>query len=368
MPPIAAFFSISKLFLGFFLSGGVYLWALRGLTDYNNSWNEEYDFIIVGAGAAGSVLANRLSENPKFSVLLLESGGSENHFTDIPFIFPMWAATPIDYKYLTEPQTEALHGFKSNQIYWTGGRVLGGSTVHNDMIYIRGNPEDFDVWEKHGSDGWSFDKVLPYFLKSEDNQNEKYLGEHHQSGGLLTISDPRYVTDFGRAWLAAGQEMGYSIGDVNCLDQFKFTLSQLTQRDGRRCSTSKAFLDPAKMRPNLHIVPFARVDRILIKKVNERDIRGNNFTNLIDDKSIKAVGVSFTRLGRSYQIYSRKEVILSAGALNTPKILMLSGIGPRDHLQELGIPVYKDLPVGQNLMDHLIVPIFFRGKTLTLNP
>ncbi|KAL3271322.1 hypothetical protein HHI36_021810 [Cryptolaemus montrouzieri] len=233
---------------------------------------------------------------------------------------------------------------------WTRGKILGGSSVLNTMLYVRGNRRDFDHWVELGNPGWSYEEVLPYFKKSEDQRNP-YLARntrYHSTGGYMTIQDAPYNTPLGPAFLEAGQEMGYDIRDINGQQQTGFAFYQFTMRRNSRCSTGKAFLRPIRLRKNLHVALWSHVTRLLIDHTTKR-----------------TYGVEFIKGGKYHRILARKEVILSAGALNSPHILMLSGIGPAQHLQEKGIQVIKDAPgVGQNLQDHIAVG----GLTFLIEP
>ncbi|RWS11935.1 glucose dehydrogenase (acceptor)-like protein 3 [Dinothrombium tinctorium] len=307
-----------------------------------NNWDSEYDFIVVGGGSAGNVVANRLSENPNWKVLLLEAGGSENLVTDIPISAGNLQMTPLDWAYQTEPQKAACYGLKNRRMHWPRGKVLGGSSVLNYMLYIRGNRRDFDNWARLGCYGWSYEEVLPYFLKSEDNRDEDIASNgYHSTGGYLTVERPPYITPVGKAFPAAGAFLGYPDVDQNGPIQASFSNPQGTIRDGARCSTAKAFLLPAKFRDNLHVVPFSYVTKILF------------------DDNKKAIGVEFDRFGLSHCVYAKKEIIVSGGSINSPQLLMLSGIGPAEHLKKLGIPVIADLPVGKNLQDHIYPGVHF---------
>ncbi|XP_017779952.1 PREDICTED: glucose dehydrogenase [FAD, quinone] [Nicrophorus vespilloides] len=301
----------------------------------------EYDFVIVGGGSAGSVLANRLSEISDWKILLLEAGGHETEVTDVPILSLYLHKSRVDWGYRPQPQDSACQAMKDKRCSWTRGKVLGGSSVLNTMLYIRGNRRDYDQWASFGNEGWSFDEVLPYFKKSQDQRNP-YLAKdsrHHATGGYLTVQDNPYNTPIGIAYLQAAQEMGYDIRDVNGDQQTGFALFQYTMRRGSRCSTAKAFLRPIRLRKNLHISLWSHVT-----KVN------------IDPATRRATGVEFVKDGTIYTVNARKEVILSGGAINSPQLLMLSGIGPRKHLQEVGINVVHDSPgVGQNLQDHIAV-------------
>lgn len=247
-----------------------------------------------------------------------------------------------------------------NRCSWTRGKVLGGSSVLNTMLYIRGNKRDYDHWVAQGNEGWSYEDVLPYFKKSQDQRNP-YLARnkrYHATGriilslfdtllifqivylgGYQTVQDCPYNTPLGIAFLEAGQEMGYDITDVNGAQQTGFALYQFTMRRGTRCSTAKAFLRPIRLRQNLHISLWSHVTKVLI-----------------DPATRRAYGVEFVKDGQKHIVKARKEVILSAGAINTPQLLMLSGVGPKEHLEEKGISVVHDSPgVGQNLQDHIAV-------------
>ncbi|XP_076623946.1 glucose dehydrogenase [FAD, quinone] [Colletes latitarsis] len=301
---------------------------------------KEYDFVVVGGGSAGSVIVNRLTENPEWNVLLLEAGGHETEITDVPILSLYLHKSKVDWKYRTQPQNSACQAMVDRRCCWTRGKVLGGSSVLNTMLYIRGNRRDFDQWESFGNPGWGYKDVLPYFKKSEDQRNP-YLArnKYHSTGGYLTIQDAPYNTPLGVAFLQAGEEMGYDLVDVNGEQQTGFAFYQYTMRRGARCSAAKAFVRPIQLRKNFHLSLWSHVTRVLV-----------------DPRTKRAHGVEFIRNGRKEVVYARKEVILSAGAINTPQLMMLSGIGPRQHLEELGIPVIHDSPgVGQNLQDHIAV-------------
>ncbi|XP_067122968.1 glucose dehydrogenase [FAD, quinone]-like [Centruroides vittatus] len=298
----------------------------------------EYDYIIVGGGSAGSVLANRLSADPQNSVLVLEAGSDENIISDNPASTSLLQMSTLDWAYLTEPQKYACFGLKGQQSRWPRGKVLGGSSVLNNMIYSRGNHKDYDNWAKNGAFGWSWKDVFPYFLKYEDNTDTNLLQNgFHASGGYLTISTPSYSTVLRTAFLEAGKSSGYQIVDVNGATQTGFAPVQSFLRNGRRCSTNKAFIKPILHRPNLHILLFSFV------------------TKIIFDKFKRARAVTFDRFGQTFIVNARKEIIISAGAINSPQLLMLSGIGQQKDLEKLQIPVISDLPVGSNLQDHPFV-------------
>ncbi|XP_063238458.1 glucose dehydrogenase [FAD, quinone]-like [Bacillus rossius redtenbacheri] len=299
----------------------------------------EYDFVVVGGGSAGSVLAHRLSEVPDWSVLLLEAGGDEPEIADVPILSLYLHKSRLDWGYRTQPQPSACQAMEDQRCAWTRGKVLGGSSVLNTMLYIRGNRRDFDQWASLGNPGWGYEDVLPYFKKSQDQRNP-YLarsGRYHGTGGLLTVQDAPWVSPLGPAFIQAGVEMGYDHVDVNGENQTGFAFFQYTMRRGSRCSTAKAFLRPARLRRNLDVALLSHVTKVLI-----------------DPATRRAYGVELVRDRRKHTVLARKEVILSAGTINTPQLLMLSGVGPAAHLREVGIPVVQDSPgVGQNLMDHI---------------
>jgi len=300
----------------------------------------EFDFIIVGAGSAGCVLANRLSENPGHRVLLLEAGGRDwNPFIHMPAGFAklIWLKS-INWAYQTEPQSE-LDG---RRLYWPRGRVLGGSSSINAMCYCRGHRKDFDEWAAAGNSGWDFESVLPYFIKSEDQENGP--SAYHGVGGPLGVQNLRHVNPLSEVFLQAAEQAGYEHNeDFNGARQPGFGLYQVTQRNGRRCSTATAFLRPARGRSNLTIHTGALAERI---RFDRR----------------RAVGIHYTREGRS-QRAEGQHIILAAGAINSPQLLMLSGVGPVAKLREHGIRVHHALEgVGKNLQDHLDVCTLVRSR------
>ncbi len=296
-----------------------------------------YDFIIVGAGSAGSVLANRLTEVEGWRVLLIEAGEEESVLSEVPALAAYFQGSEMDWKYKAQPQPgRACLGLKGGRCRWPRGKALGGSSAINYMLYVRGNRRDYDNWAKDGNEGWSYKEVLPYFLKSEDNRNP-YMAhsKYHSSGGYLTVQESPWRSPLAMTFIEAGMEMGYENRDCNGESQKGFMIPQGTIRRGSRCSTSKAFLRPAKHRSNLHIALKSQVTKILI-----------------DPETKTAYGVKFKRKGKTWVVRAKREVIISAGAINSPQLLMLSGIGPEEHLNQHGIPIIKSLPVGMNLMDH----------------
>jgi choline dehydrogenase len=293
-----------------------------------------YDYIIIGAGSAGCVLANRLSARPDVRVLLLEAGGRDWHpFIHMPAgISKLVGKKGVNWDYTTEPEPH----LGNRRLWWPRGKVLGGSSSINAMCYIRGVPGDYDAWADGGADGWDWESVLPYFRRSEGNL--RGADALHGGEGPLSVADLRYTNPLSDAFLAAAQQAGFDAnGDFNGPRQEGFGFYQVTQRDGARCSTSVAYLAPARKRPNLTVITGARV----------------NFVKIEDGR---ATGVVYTATGKPCFQGAAREVLLSGGALNSPQLLMLSGVGPAAHLQQHGIKVRHDAPgVGANLQDHLDV-------------
>ncbi len=273
------------------------------------NWNQNYDYIVIGAGSAGSVMASRLSEDPTKTVLLLEYGFAENFITDIPAVDLFVKGTPIDWNYETEPQTKSCFGLKGRKSLWTRGKVFGGSSTLNTMVYARGNPRDYDKWAADGATGWSWAEIFPYFIKSEDNRDPAFVASgYHGVGGPLTVSSQTAPTKASEAFRDSGPYLNYPIGDFNGPIQSVSALTQRTIKDGDRCSVSKAYLEPVVSRPNLHIIAKAFVKKILF-----------------DDRN-RATGVEFDRFSLTHIVNANHEIILSAGSINSPKILMLSGM------------------------------------------
>eukprot|EP00102_Acyrthosiphon_pisum_P005117 XP_001949407.2 PREDICTED: glucose dehydrogenase [FAD, quinone]-like [Acyrthosiphon pisum] len=311
-----------------------------------------YDFIIVGGGSAGAVLANRLTEVENWNVLLIEAGGHETELSDVPLLVASEHLSEIDWQYKTEPQDKACLAMDDKRCNWARGKVLGGSSVLNNMLYARGNPNDYENWLKQGNSGWGYNDVLHYFKKSEDNKDSSLARTpYHSAGGYLTVSEAPYKTPLAEAFISAGQEMGYGIHDINGQNQTGFMVPQGTIRNGSRCSTAKAFLIPARLRKNLHVILNTVVTRIKI----------NPITNITS-------GVEMVKNNITYYVQVRKEVLLSAGPINSPQLLMLSGIGPGKHLAEMGIPIISDLNVGKNLQDQIGFDglMFFIDKKVSL--
>ncbi|MEU0481526.1 GMC family oxidoreductase N-terminal domain-containing protein [Streptosporangium sp. NPDC006013] len=294
-----------------------------------------YTYVIVGAGAAGCVLANRLSADPEARVLLLEAGGSDRSpLITIPAGFSKLMGTKVNWIFDTVPQKN----LNDRRMFLPQGRVLGGSTSINAMLYVRGNREDYDTWRDLGNKGWGYDDVLPYFTAHEDN--ERLADAYHGTGGELHVSDQVQHNPMSAAFLRAAQEVGIPYtADPNGATQDGVFYHQVTQRKARRESASSAFLRSVRHRPNLTVLTGARADRLIVKNG-------------------RAVGLTYLRGGRQETVFADAEVIVSAGAINSPRLLLRSGIGPADELRALGIDVVQDLPgVGRNLHDQLEVYI-----------
>ena len=293
---------------------------------------QEFDYIIVGGGSAGCAIANRLSADSSNTVLLLEAGYRDrNYLFKLPMLMGKLMHSGLyNWDYYTEPEPE-LNG---RVVYWPRGRVLGGCSTINGMIYVRGNPTDYDGWEASGCEGWSYKDVLPYFKKSEGHIDRD--DDFHGVDGPLTVRRARGNNPLFDVFVEAGQQAGYPFtDDFNGVSQEGFGRYDFTIRNGRRCSTATAFIDPVRSRQNLTVKTGAMVRRVTIE-------------------SGRATGVEIGHGANPLRIDARKDVILSAGVVSSPHLLMLSGIGDADHLQEHGIEVQHDLcGVGQNLHDHV---------------
>ncbi|CAH0598373.1 unnamed protein product [Chrysodeixis includens] len=307
---------------------------------------EEYDFIVVGAGAAGCVIANRLSAVKHWKVLLLEAGGEQPDVTLVPGLSTSLIGSSIDWSYKTEPNGKSCLARREQRCGWPRGKVMGGSSSINSMVYIRGNRLDYDGWAALGNEGWSYEEVLPYFRKSEDNLDLEGLNcKYHGVGGEQPVSRYLYIDKPNIIMTQAFNQGGLPILDYNGPEQVGAMPAQAVTKDGIRVSTNKAFIQPIRYkRKNLTVKVKAEV-----------------FGILINDDNV-AYGVNYLKNGKVYTAFAKKEVIVSAGTINSPKLLMLSGIGPKEHLLELNITVKQDLPVGENLQDH----VTFNGLIVAL--
>jgi choline dehydrogenase len=297
---------------------------------------QEFDYIIVGAGSAGCVLAARLSQDPNVRVALVEAGGPDDApEISMPVAFPQLFKTKYDWDFSTEPEP----GLRQRRIYAPRGRTLGGSSAINAMIYIRGNVGDFDGWADEGAPGWSYREMLPYFIRAECN--ERGDPRYHGHSGPLAVQDSRSMHTLVDHLLEAGERSGYRPNDdFNGASQMGVGRFQLTQRNGVRCSAATAYLHPVRERANLKVFTDALVLRLLLQ-------------------GRRATGISIHRHGQEETLFSDGEIILAAGAYGSPQILMLSGVGPADELAPFGIPVVVDLPVGTNLQDHPLLVISY---------
>lgn len=298
----------------------------------------DHDYVIVGAGSAGCVLANRLTEDPACRVLLLEAGPHDDcDEVRIPAAFYRLFKTQRDWNYTTEEQKQ----LQGRRLYWPRGRMLGGSSSINAMIYIRGNRADYDAWrDEYGCAGWGYADLLPYFRRAEDQARGP--SPYHGVGGPLRVEDLRHVHELSQAFVASAVRWGMSPNDdFNGIGQEGVGQYQVTQRRGRRWSAADAYLRPAMTRPNLTVHTDALSTQVVIEKG-------------------RATGVRYRRRGADHLARAGGEVLLAAGAVNSPQLLMLSGVGPAAHLRELGIEVHADLPgVGTNLQDHPAVGVLW---------
>jgi choline dehydrogenase len=297
--------------------------------------HSKYDYIVIGAGSAGCVIANRMSQNSDTTVLLLEAGNPDTKpEIHIPAQASSLYGSEVDWAYISEPEPYLNH----RKMYLPRGKVLGGSSSINLMIYIRGNSLDYDHWQSLGNFGWSYQDVLPYFKKSENQQ--RGASAYHGIDGELSVTDLISPAVVSQRFVDACVELGYKHNpDFNGVRQSGAGLYQSTIKDGKRHSAAAAFLLPIRQRPNLTITTSALVTRLLFKKT-------------------RAIGVEYLHEGMLHQVRVNQEVILSAGAYDSPQLLLLSGIGDAKHLQAMGISVVVDLPgVGQNLQDHVNVSV-----------
>ncbi|WP_248916306.1 GMC family oxidoreductase [Pseudomonas moorei] len=307
--------------------------------------NAEFDYIVIGAGAAGCAVASRLSQDPTISVCLLEAGGPDTHpLVHMPAGVAAMVPTSINnWQYQTVPQP----GLNGRVGYQPRGKTLGGSSSINAMAYHRGHPEDFNRWAALGNPGWSYQEVLPFFKRAE--HNEDFKDELHGQSGPLNVRFHSSPNPFGETFVEAGLQAGYpACPDQNGANMEGFGRVQVMQKDGQRCSAAKAYLTPNRHRANLRIETHAHATRIIFE-------------------GRRAVGIEFVQTGVKRSLRARHELILSSGAFNSPQLLLLSGVGPADDLLKLDIPVVHELPgVGQNLVDHIDYVHSYRVKSRKL--
>jgi choline dehydrogenase len=310
------------------------------------NFEHNFDYIIIGAGAAGCVIAYRLIKNLDCRVLLVEAGDRDNnpaiHKTDMQSMISLWGST-VDWNYVTEPQS----GLGDRTIPISQGRVVGGGTSINAMMYVRGNRRDYDRWQSLGNEGWGYQDLLPYFQKSEDYEGG--ASAYRGAGGLLHVINYRNPAPVSQAFIAAAMELGYDGDSWDCNGEQQengaFFYQSTRTGDNQRCSTSVAFLNPILGHPNLTVATNARATKLVV--ANER-----------------VIGLEYLQNGQIHRVGSEAEVIVCCGAFASPKLLMISGIGSAKHLQEHDIPVVADLPgVGQNLQDHVLFGVGYRCQT-----
>lgn len=307
---------------------------------------QDFDYVIVGAGSAGCVLAHRLTEDPACRVLLLEAGGRDNHpWIHIPVGYFKTMHNPrTDWCYVTEPDP----GIDGRRLQWPRGKVLGGSSSLNGLLYVRGQHADYDRWAELGNRGWAYQDVLPYFIKSEDQEHGP--SEYHGVGGPLKVADLRLRRPIADHFINGARDLGIPYNaDYNGAEQEGVGYFQQTAHKGFRWSTAKGFLRPARKRPNLKVEIRAQTTRILFE-------------------GRRAVGVEYRQDGRLHQVRANAEVLLASGAIGSPQILQQSGVGPGALLAGLGLPLVHPLEgVGRNLQDHLQIRLVFKTRERTLN-
>jgi len=302
----------------------------------------EFDYIIVGAGSAGCVLAERLSANPKHRVCLIEAGPPDSSpLIHTPLgVIGLIGSKTYNWCFDTEPQPY----LDQRRLFWPRGKTLGGSSSINAMVYIRGHAKDYDDWAEQGNAGWSYNELLPLFKAHENN--ERGPSRMHGTGGPLNVADVRDPNPLSHVFVEAAKQVGLPYNaDFNGIEQEGVGLYQVTQKDGQRWSSARAFLEGARSRPNLTVLTKAHATRVLLE-------------------GKRAVGIEVLHNGQSRQLHAQREVVLCGGAVNSPQLLLLSGIGPKDELAQHGIKLVHELPgVGQNLQDHLDMTVMVRDRS-----
>ncbi|MEO5665465.1 MAG: GMC family oxidoreductase N-terminal domain-containing protein, partial [Nocardioides sp.] len=313
------------------------------MTTSTASARETFDYVVVGAGASGAALAARLSDDPTISVLVLEAGGPDKkQEVRIPAAFSKLFKTPLDWDYATEPQ-EHLSG---RSIFWPRGKMLGGSTSLNAMMWVRGYAADYDGWAEAAGPEWSYESLLPYFRRVE--RVEGNTDPDQGSGGAVHIEHQRSPRSHTTTFLTAVKQAGYAVESPNSAQPDGFSETMVSQKRGKRCSTADAYLKPNKGRTNLTVRTDAQAARVIFEDT-------------------RAVGLEYILAGATQQVFVNHEVVLSGGAINTPQLLLLSGVGPKADLAALGIDVVVDAPeVGANLQDHLIAALIIESDEDTL--
>lgn len=318
---------------------------------FNDFLPSEYDYIVVGAGTAGCIVAARLAQDPNVRVLLIEAGGYPAPFLDVPLIAPILQLSGYDWQYRTARQEKACKGLNQESSNWPMGKVVGGSAALNYAMYVRGHKKDYDYWGDRGNDGWHYSDVLPYFRRAEE-QRGMHINDskYHSIFGRLPIEDLKFVTPFAKAFLEAGKYLGYLVRDLNHEEATGFMLTQTTTDRGRKCSTARAYLSQCPQ--NLQVITNAIATKILFRMKYE------------------AHAVTFMQFKQNFTVEARKGIVLSAGTIGSAKLLMLSGIGPKKHLEENLIDAVQDLPVGNNLQDHISTApdLLVLNTTLLLSP
>ena len=306
--------------------------------------SNEFDFIIVGAGSAGCVLASRLSELANVSVLVIEAGGKDSHRDiHVPLLYGNLQRTAVDWQFHTAPQLQSSHAMQESKSLWPRGKVLGGTSSINVMVYNRGHPRDYDGWEESGAEGWGWEDVLPYFKKAENYQGGDGKPGYRGDSGPLVVEKARFVTGVAKTFLNAMKEFGISGSGPDGTTRLGAHAGMFTTNEGSRWSTASAYLHPARDRENLFVLTHTHVRRL--------ELKGDRV------EGVWVVNSGEEVTGKERLFRARREVILSAGAIGSPHILFLSGIGPAKQLKNARVHVAKDLPVGKNLQDHLMVPM-----------